>query len=101
MSDLPDSNRLPIDQRPRVRLAKGQEVSLGCGTLILIAIIVLTFSRSGIGDVEDQVRGLRTDVGNEVRGLRTEMDELKKAIESQTNQIKALQDKLDRPKGDK
>ncbi len=29
--------------------------SLGCGTLILIALIVLIFSRPGIGDLESRV----------------------------------------------
>jgi Sec-independent protein translocase protein TatA len=67
-----------------VRLVQGQEVSLGCGTLILIALIVLIFGRAGTGDLEREVRGLRSDVG-----------ELKKAVEAQTGQIKALQDRLD------
>jgi hypothetical protein len=40
-----DQPAQPTPQRPPiVRLAKGQEVSLGCGTLILIAVIVAIFS---------------------------------------------------------
>jgi hypothetical protein len=70
-----------------VRLAQGQEVSLGCGTLILIALIVLIFGRGGAGDLEREVQGLRSEVG-----------ELKDAVEAQTGQIKALQDKLDKGK---
>jgi hypothetical protein len=62
-----------------VRLAKGQEVSLGCGTLILIALIVLIFGRGGTGDLEREAQGLRSEVG-----------ELRKAVETQTSQIKAL-----------
>jgi hypothetical protein len=69
------------------RLAQGQGVSLGCGTLILIALIVLFFSRAGTGDLEREVRALRSEIG-----------ELKKAVEAQTGQIKALQERLDKAK---
>jgi hypothetical protein len=53
-----------------------QQVSLGCGTLILIALIVLIFSGRGTGDLEREVRGLRSEVGElkkEVEGLRGEV----------------------------
>jgi hypothetical protein len=73
MSRLPDSS---------------QSVSLGCGTLILIALIVLIFSRGGSGNVE-----------HEVRSLQIEVRDLKKAVEAQTSQIRALLDKLDKAKG--
>jgi len=65
-----------------------QQVSLGCGTLILIALIVLIFSGHGTGDVEREVHRLRSEVG-----------ELKKAIEAQTIEIKSLQQKLDKQQG--
>ena len=39
------------------------KASLGCGTLILIAIIVLLFSgRSDIDDLQTEIRDLRTQV---------------------------------------
>jgi len=60
-----------------------QHATLGCGTLILIALIVLFFGRPGLTDLEREVRLLRSEVGD-----------LKKAIESQTNEIKRLKDKL-------
>ena len=53
--------------------------SLGCGTLILIALIVLIFSRGGSRETE-----------NEVRALKSEIGELKKSVEAQTTEIKAL-----------
>lgn len=62
-----------------------QQVSLGCGTLILIALIVLFFSGRGSDDLNREVRELRTEVG-----------ELKKSVDAQTTQIKLLQDKLDK-----
>jgi hypothetical protein len=67
-----------------VRVPKGQEVSLGCGSLILIGLIVLICS-GGVG---------RGDLDREVRGLRAEVGELKKVIETQTDHIKALEQKV-------
>jgi hypothetical protein len=72
---------------PRVHLAEGQEVSLGCGTLILIALIVLIFGRGGSGEIE-----------RELQRLRTSVDEMKKSVEEQSAQIKALREKLDKAK---
>jgi hypothetical protein len=60
-----------------------QHATLGCGTLILIALIVLFFSRPGISDLEQNVHSLRSEVSD-----------LKKAVETQTNEIKRLEDKL-------
>ena len=73
------------EEPPAVRLVQGQAVSLGCGTLILIAIIVSMFSGGHVKDVE-----------REVRNLRSEVVELKKSIDDQTTQIKALQDKVEK-----
>ena len=64
-----------------------QGVSLGCGTLILIALIVMMFS--GRGD-----RGLRRDV----QYLRAEVAELKKSVDAQSAEIKVLQQKIDEAK---
>lgn len=65
-----------------------QQVSLGCGTLILIALIVLIFSGRGTDDLK-----------NEVHGLRSEIRDLKTSIEAQTSEIKQLQQKLDKQPG--
>lgn len=62
-----------------------QQVSLGCGTLILIALIVMFFSGRG-GDLEREVRGLRSEVG-----------ELKNSIEAQSAAIRQLRDRLPPP----
>lgn len=53
-----------------------QPVSLGCGTLILIALIVLIFSNAN-NDEEQQLRDLRSDVQaltDEVREIRQLID---------------------------
>ena len=64
---------------------RNQQVSLGCGTLILIALIVLFFSNRN-GD----------DVKNEIRKLRTEIQRLDHRIRQQSEEVKALRDALDR-----
>lgn len=60
-------------------------VSLGCGTLILIAIIVAIFSRAGTQDLELEVSNLRSTV-----------HEVKDAIDSQTNEIKQLRSTIEK-----
>jgi cell division protein FtsL len=63
-----------------------QKATLGCGTLILIALIVAIFSNSGSNDVERELGSLRGDV-----------QELKKAIDAQSQQIRDLHDAFKRP----
>jgi hypothetical protein len=63
-----------------------QKVQLGCGTLIVIAIIVMFFSQGSSKDVEREVRGLRSDVGD-----------LKKLIESQNSELQQLRERLPAP----
>lgn len=64
----------PIESGPQTKIAwyhydSGRpNVSLGCGTLILIAIIVAMFSRGG-GEA-DAIRALR----NEIKVLETKID---------------------------
>ncbi len=48
----------------------GTRVSLGCGTLILIAIIVAMFSR--VGDESDAIRALQ----QEIQTLEKKIDDL-------------------------
>jgi hypothetical protein len=58
---------------------RDRAVSLGCGTLILIALIVLIFSRGGDSEIK-----------SEISSLRTEVNELRQAIETQNNLLKEL-----------
>lgn len=78
-SATPVSSSVP----PKTSLGSSQKVSLGCGTLILIALIVLIFSREGVDDVE-----------KEVQALRKEVAELKQDVQAQTEEIKKLQAQL-------
>jgi hypothetical protein len=66
---------------------RSQHATLGCGTLILIALIVMIFGR---GDTKDLER--------EVRDLKAEVAALKKTVEVQTNEIKALRETVGKGK---
>ena len=66
---------------------RNQTVQLGCGTLILIAVIVAFFTHSP------------RDVEREVRDLRSEVKELRHSVDAQTGEIKALRERLDKPEG--
>ena len=83
MADSTPESSLPTNPS-RERPMKGQEVSLGCGTLILIAIIVMLFSGRGRGELE-----------REIRALRSQVNEIKQAIDRQTNEIKLLRERME------
>jgi hypothetical protein len=61
-----------------------QKATLGCGTLILIALIVAIFSNHGADDID---RGL-------VESLRNDVKELKKSIDAQSQEIRDLRQAL-------
>jgi hypothetical protein len=60
-------------------------INLGCGTLIIIAIIVAVFSQAGNEDLESDISSLQTVV-----------QKLKQAVESQTKVIQQLHFKIDK-----
>ena len=64
-------------------LIREHRVQLGCGTLIVIALIVMFFSGTDTNDLENEIRGLRSEVG-----------EMKKLIEAQSGEIRQLREKL-------
>ena len=64
---------------PSCRSAGARPATLGCGTLLLIGIVVAIFSRPQLGDLESQMSGLRSVV-----------EELKKASDAQTSEIREL-----------
>lgn len=59
-----------------------QQVSLGIGTLILIALIVMIFSGGSGG------------LNREVQGLRSEVSDLRKAVQAQSSEIRQLRERL-------
>jgi peptidoglycan hydrolase CwlO-like protein len=59
-------------------------VSLGCGTLILIALIVLIFGNMGEGDVSGKINELDARIHS-----------LESVIKDQTRQIEKLQTSID------
>jgi hypothetical protein len=60
---------------------RNHHVSLGCGTLILIAVIVLIFSN----------RRSPTELDQSVKALREEVSDLKRSVEAQTAEIRRFQ----------
>jgi hypothetical protein len=75
-SDQPRPERIPF-----VKLAKGQEVSLGCGTLILIAIIVAICSGAGNRTTDlSPVLSRLDQLDRRIQQLETKIDELSKRL---------------------
>lgn len=66
-----------------------QQVSLGIGTLILIALIVMIFG-GGSGGMKREVQGLQSEVAD----VRKAVGELRKAVEAQSTEIRQLRDRL-------
>ena len=64
---------------PACRATGARPATLGCGTLLLIGLVVLFFSRPGLSDLETKVSHLQSSV-----------DELKKASDAQTGEIREL-----------
>jgi Sec-independent protein translocase protein TatA len=71
--------------RGRGRVPPVTPVRLGCGTLIIVAIIVAIFSQVGNEDLE-----------SEISSLQLLVQELKQAVDSQTNEIQELHSKIDK-----
>jgi hypothetical protein len=64
---------------PKCRASGARPATLGCGTMLLIGIIVAFFIRPGLGDLERQVSRLQSTV-----------EELKKSSDEQTTEIREL-----------
>ena len=66
-------------------------VSLGCGTLIVIGLIVLIFSGGGrIQNMEDELRNMRTDINN----LQVVIEMQNQSIEDQPQEIRELKNAI-------
>ena len=64
-----------------------KQVSLGCGSIILIAVMMLVVSSAAVNDLESDVRQLRVTV-----------EELKKSVDGQTAAIRDIQAELKKPR---
>jgi hypothetical protein len=69
---------------PRCRAVGARPGTLGCGTLLLVGLIVAIFSRPGLDELQSRVSE-----------LRSEIQELKKASEAQTGEIRELRKAID------
>jgi hypothetical protein len=76
-----------------------QKASLGCGTLILIALIVMIFSHGGDDKkLRSEISGLRTEIQNlstKVGAAPAGMDELKQEIQALGKAVGVLRESLD------
>ena len=69
-----------------------QKVGLGCGTLILIAIIVLIFGNAGNEELSQDIQQLRQQVAQ----LNTSVQRLESALETQSGQLKGIRQLLEK-----
>ena len=65
---------------------KNQKASLGCGTLILIGLIVMFFGNMGQEDMAEQIRSLSDDI-----------QKLEQSVTAQTRQIESLNERMKSP----
>jgi peptidoglycan hydrolase CwlO-like protein len=82
------------------------KVSLGCGTLILIALIVMIFSRGSdshgllreVQGLRNEVRQLaaRPDTVQEIQALRQSIEALQHSMDHQGKEIVALKEEVKR-----
>jgi hypothetical protein len=64
---------------PRCRAAGARPGTLGCGTLLLIGLVVAIFSRPGLDELQSRVSEMRSAI-----------QELKKVSDAQTGEIREL-----------
>lgn len=71
-----------------------QKASLGCGTLILIALIVMIFGNANRGNdaqLTTQIQSLQS----QINGLTSSVNSLKKNIQEQSGDLTKIQKSLD------
>ncbi len=78
-----------------------QKVGLGCGTLILIALIVMIFSNSGtrgldgqIRDLNREVQSLRSQMDDQIRRLTRKVNDLESQLNLQTRMLRSIETAL-------
>lgn len=71
---------------------RSDQVTLGCGSLILIALIVIIFSGGRDKEIAKDVKELRSEVQSlqtEIKGLKQSVDELKAQSGARIRQIES------------
>jgi chaperonin cofactor prefoldin len=66
-----------------VAIREDRSVQLGCGTLLIILLIVAFFGNRGLDDLEDRLTALDAKVDalqREVRGLRASVEKLREEV---------------------
>jgi peptidoglycan hydrolase CwlO-like protein len=76
-----------------------RRATLGCGTLILIALIVIIFSKGGISDLENALQRANTKLDRLESSLSdqsAQLQSIRATVEQQSNQITSLKEALQR-----
>jgi len=76
-----------------------RKATLGCGTLILIALIVIIFSKGGSDELEKELRKTTTKLESLEKGIddqKAQLDKLRATLERQTQEISSLRQELGR-----
>ena len=76
-----------------------RKATLGCGTLILIALIVIIFSKGGSDELEKELRKTTTRLESLEKGIdgqKVQLDQLRATLERQTQEISSLRQELGR-----
>jgi outer membrane murein-binding lipoprotein Lpp len=72
-------------------MENSQKVGLGCGTFILIAIIVLIFGNAGNEELSQDIQQLRQQVSD----LTSSVQQLESKLEGQSEQLKGIRQLLE------
>ncbi len=76
-----------------------RRATLGCGTLILIALIVIIFSKGGSDELGKELRKTTTRLESLEKGIgdqKAQLDQLRATLERQTQEISSLRQELGR-----
>jgi len=74
-----------------------RRATLGCGTLILIALIVIIFSKGGTNELKDELRKSTSKLDNLEKAISDQsarLDSVRSVVEQQTREIASLKEAL-------
>ena len=79
------------NDHPSVQSSDQHRATLGCGTLILIALIVIIFSGSKIEELREDLKEMKTDF----ESVESQLELLRTEIALQTLKIESLKEQLE------
>ena len=79
-----------VSAHEHVQMNQNEKVSLGCGTLILIALIVMIFGNMGKDRYEPEFQALQQSV----QELQSQMESLETNLNHQTELLESLRQEI-------